>query len=82
MVVSGAGSNTTSVTSIEGTLFAHAHKGFVVFDFHESKKSPDGMVVVSAVETGRGERPVFSLSLDLAREKAPPQPVPAKVPKP
>jgi hypothetical protein len=82
VVVSGAASNTTGVTSIEGTLFAHAHKGFVVFDFHEAKENADGALVVSVIETGRGERPVFSLALDLARAQAPPQPVPAKVPKP
>jgi hypothetical protein len=83
VVVSGAGSNTTGVTSIQGTLFAHGHKGFVVFDFHRVKHKADGVVLVSVVETGSGERPVFSLALDLARETAPPQPVPPKVaPKP
>jgi len=77
VVVSGAASNTTGVTSIEGTLFAHSHKGFVVFDFHEAKKNADGVLLVNVVETGRGERPIFSLALDLAREQAPPVPVPA-----
>lgn len=76
VVVSGAGSNTSGVTSIDGTLFAHAHRGFVVFDFHRAKKNIDGVLVVKVVETGRGDRPVFSLALDLAREQAPPQKVP------
>jgi hypothetical protein len=83
VVVSGAGSDITGVTSIEGTLFAHGHRGFVVFDFHRRKKSHDGLLLVNVVETGRGTRPVFSLALDLAREQAPPQKVPAsKVPAP
>jgi hypothetical protein len=38
---------------------------------------------VNVVETGRGKKPVFSLALDLAHEKAPPQPVsPKKAPAP
>ena len=78
VVVSGAASNVTGVTSIEGTLFAHAHKGFVVFDFHRANETADGVLLVNVVETGRGERPIFSLALDLAREKATPQPVPPK----
>ena len=83
VVVSGAASNITGVTSIDGTLFAHAHKGFVVFDFYRAKKTADGVLLVNVVETGRGKKPVFSLALDLAHEKAPPQPVsPKKVPAP
>jgi hypothetical protein len=75
VVVSGSASNTTGVTAIDGTLFAHAHKGFVVFDFHRAKGTHDGALVVNVVETGRGERPVFSLALDLSREKSAPQKV-------
>lgn len=83
VVVSGAGSEVTGVTATEGTLFAHGHRGFVVFDFHRAKENIDGALVVKVVETGRGERPVFSLALDLGREQAPPQKVPAsKVPGP
>jgi hypothetical protein len=78
VVVSGSASNTTGVTAIDGTLFAHAHKGFVVFDFHRTKGTHDGVLLVNVVETGRGERAIFSLALDLAREKAPPQKVPPK----
>jgi Calcineurin-like phosphoesterase len=83
VVVSGAASNVTGVTSIDGTLFAHAHKGFVVFDFYRARKTADGVLLVNVVETGRGKKSVFSLALDLSREKAPPQPVsPKKVPAP
>ncbi|MGH7337522.1 MAG: hypothetical protein ACREI7_08090, partial [Myxococcota bacterium] len=77
VVVSGAASKVTGVTSIEGTLFAHSHRGFVVFDFHRAKEDIDGVVVVKVVETGRSKRPVFSLALDLGREEAPPERVPA-----
>jgi hypothetical protein len=77
IVVSGAASETTGVTSIEGTLFAHAHRGFIVFDLHEAEETHDGVLVVNVVETGGGRKPVFSLALDLAREQAPPERVPA-----
>jgi hypothetical protein len=83
VVVSGAASDTSGVTAIEGTLFAHGHRGFIVFDFHRTKDNVDGMLLVKVVETGRGERPVFSLALDLAREQSPPEKVPpSKVPGP
>src|SRR6185503_10294505 len=72
VVVSGAASNISGVTSIEGTLFAHGHRGFVVIDFQRAKENIDGVAVVKVVETGRGEKPVFSLALDLAREQSPP----------
>jgi hypothetical protein len=82
IVVSGAASGVGHVTSIDGTLFAHAHRGFIVFDFHEAKETRDGVLVVNAVETGRGEKPVFSLALDLARESNLPKRVPAKTQEP
>ena len=82
VVVSGASSGTTRVTSIEGTLFAHAHRGFIVFDFHEAKENRDGVLVANVVETGRGEKPVFSLALDLAHEANLPKRVPAKTQEP
>jgi len=82
IVVSGASSGITGVTSTDGTLFAHAHRGFIVFDFHEAKETRDGVLVANVVETGRGEKPVFSLALDLAREANLPKPVPAKTQKP
>jgi len=53
-----------------------------VFDFHEAKETRDGVLVANVVETGRGEKPVFSLALDLAREANLPKPVPAKTQKP
>jgi hypothetical protein len=77
VVVSGAASETTGVTSIEGTLFAHAHRGFIVFDLHEAGATHDGVLMANVVETGAGTKPVFSLALDLAREQASPQRVPS-----
>ena len=69
LVVSGGGSseNITTVTAIAGTLFAHAHAGFVVLDFFAP--TPDfgdagagDRVVLRVVEAGRG-RPVFEMEL-------------------
>jgi hypothetical protein len=76
VVVSGSATKVSGVTSIDGTLFAHAHRGFIAFDFHEAVENADGVLVVNVVETGRGEKPVFSLALDLAHEKSPPEKVP------
>jgi hypothetical protein len=78
VVVSGAASRVTRVTSLESTLFAHAHLGFVVFDFHVAEGKRDGVLLVHVVETGRGDEPVFTLGLDLGREEAPPQEIPAE----
>jgi len=69
LVVSGAGSarNVTTVTAIAGTLFAHAHPGFVVLDFYGDTadfgdaSAPD-RVVLRVVEAGRS-RPVFEMEL-------------------
>jgi len=65
MIVSGAGSASeiTSVAAIEGTLFAHAHPGFVVLDFFASE-APGDALLVRVVETG-ARRPVFSLGIEL-----------------
>ena len=65
LVVSGAGSagRITGVTAVEGTIFAHSHPGFVVFDFFASKGAGD-VVLVRVVETGQAE-PVFTLGIDL-----------------
>lgn len=70
LVVSGAGSTSmiTGVTAIEGTLFAHAHTGFVVLDFFATPGRPDS-VLVRVVETGK-ERPVFTLGIDLEASAA------------
>jgi hypothetical protein len=76
VVVSGAASRVTGVTSLESTLFAHAHLGFIVMDFYEAEGKPDGVLLVHVVETGRGEDPVFTLGLDLGREGAPAQEIP------
>jgi hypothetical protein len=76
VVVSGAASQVTRVTSLESTLFAHAHLGFVVFDLYEAAGKPGGVLLVHVLETGRGEDPVFTLGLDLGREEAPPEEIP------
>jgi hypothetical protein len=78
VIVSGAASNTSSVTSTDDTLFAHAHLGFIVVDFYEDPRSPDGAALVNVIETGRGDKPVFALALNLAREKAPPEQIPTR----
>jgi hypothetical protein len=69
LVVSGAGSvrNITTVTAIAGTLFAHAHPGFVVLDFYGDTAdfgdaSASDRVVLRIVEAGRA-RPVFEMEL-------------------
>jgi hypothetical protein len=69
LVVSGAGSprNITTVTAIAGTLFAHAHPGFVVLDFYGDTAdfgdaSASDRVVLRVVEAGRA-RPVFEMEL-------------------
>lgn len=51
-VISGAGSTkkVSTVTHIEPTLFAHAHPGFVVLDFHRRAQGDE--VLLHVVETG------------------------------
>jgi len=65
LVVSGAASAgaITGVTAIDGTLFAHSHPGFVVFDFYRVNRGADALQV-RVVETGR-ERPVYQLAYEL-----------------
>jgi hypothetical protein len=68
LVVSGAGSarNISTVTAIAGTLFAHAHAGFVVLDFYGPADAGDNAkgdrVILRVIETGR-PRPVFEMEL-------------------
>jgi hypothetical protein len=70
LVVSGAGSagNVDTVTAISGTLFAHAHPGFVVIDFYgdaDFGDAPAGdRAMLRVIETGRS-RPVFEMELPL-----------------
>jgi hypothetical protein len=70
LVVSGAGSpsNITTVTAIAGTLFAHAHAGFMVLDFYGDADFGDALagdrVMLRVIETGR-TRPVFEMELPL-----------------
>jgi hypothetical protein len=69
LIVSGAGSTekVTSVTAIDGTLFAHSHPGFIVLDFLELL-GPSDALLVRVIETGKRE-PVFSLGLELLPKK-------------
>jgi hypothetical protein len=76
IVVSGAGSKTGGVTSIEGTLFAHGQLGFVAFDFFDVPKAAQGTLLVQVLEPAFGEEPVAAFGLALARETETPQPVP------
>jgi hypothetical protein len=68
LVVSGAASagQITGVTAIDGTLFAHAHPGFVVFDFFRIDGVTDALQA-QVVETGT-PRPVFRVSYALPAE--------------
>jgi hypothetical protein len=76
IIVSGSASRVSSVTSIEGTLFAHAHLGFVVMDFYRLEGGTEETALVRVVETGRGKDPVFTTAIDLKREEAPAETVP------
>jgi hypothetical protein len=69
VIVSGAATPVTCVTRLEETLFAHAHRGFVVLDFYGYTDAADGTLLAHVVETGRGDRPVFSAALSLRREE-------------
>jgi hypothetical protein len=72
LVVSGAGSprNISTVTAIAGTLFAHAHPGFIVLDFYGAgapgDAAQDDRAVLRVVESGRA-RPVFEMELPQRR---------------
>jgi hypothetical protein len=73
VIVSGALSRLSSVTAIDGTLFAHAHLGFIVMDFY--KLGAEETCLVHVVETGRGDRPVFTVAVDLKKKQAPAEPL-------
>jgi hypothetical protein len=77
VIVSGAASRLSTVTSVDGTLFAHAHLGFVVMDFF--RLGTEETCLVQVVETGRGDDPVFTVALDLKKKEAPAAPVTAPV---
>lgn len=68
VIVSGAASTVSGVTAIEGTLFAHAHLGFVVMDF--LRVDGEETLLVHVVQTDRGRDPVFTLAIDLEGEQA------------
>jgi calcineurin-like phosphoesterase family protein len=74
VIVSGAASRLTGVTSIDGMLFAHAHLGFVVMDFY--RLGTEETCLVHVVETGRGDEPVFTVALDLSKKTTAPVPLP------
>lgn len=70
LVISGAGSaqNVNTVTAISGTIFAHAHPGFMVVDFYGDADFGDALAgdraMLRVIETGRS-RPVFEMELPL-----------------
>jgi hypothetical protein len=73
VIVSGAASRVSGVTSIDATLFAHAHLGFVVMDFFKLENEETALVRV--IETGRGDDPVYTSAIDLKKKDAPTQPI-------
>jgi hypothetical protein len=75
VIVSGAASDTTTVTAIEGTIFAHAALGFVVLDFYRLEDGTEETMLVRVVETAAGETPVFQMAVGLRDEGAPAAPV-------
>jgi hypothetical protein len=75
VIVSGAASDTTTVTAIEGTIFAHAALGFVVLDFYRLEDGTEETMLVRVVEAAAGETPVFQMAVDLRDEEAPAAPV-------
>jgi hypothetical protein len=77
VIVSGAASRLSTVTSVDGTLFAHAHLGFVVMDFF--RLGTEETCLVQVVETGRGDDPIFTVALDLKKKEVPAAPLPAPV---
>jgi hypothetical protein len=77
VIVSGAASRLSTVTSVDGTLFAHAHLGFVVMDFF--RLGAEETCLVQVVETGRGDAPVFAVALDLKKKEVSAAPLPAPV---
>ena len=75
VVVSGSATRVSPVTPIEGTLFAHAERGFIVFDFHRGDAgNARGTLFVQVVEVGH-EGPVAAIAIDLARKEKPPEAV-------
>jgi hypothetical protein len=75
IVVSGSATKVSGVTSIESTLFAHARRGFVIFDFYDSGSTDGGTLLVQVAEVGHDE-PVAVIGLDLDREQEEPEMVP------
>lgn len=76
IVVSGSATKVSNVTSIDSTLFAHAKRGFIVFDFYETGPMDEGTLVVQVAEIGHGEEPVAVIGLELGREEEAPEAVP------
>ena len=72
VIVSGALVRLSTVTSVDGTLFAHAHLGFVVMDFY--KLGTEETCLVHVVETGQ-DAPVFTVAVDLKKKNTSPAPL-------
>ena len=75
VIVSGAASRVSSVTTLPESLFAHAHLGFVVMDFYKLEGGTEETLLVRVVETGKDE-PVFATAVDLKEPEGEPQTVP------
>jgi hypothetical protein len=65
VVVSGAATKVSAVTHLPGTLFAHARRGFVVFDLHGASSRDGESLLVRVVELG-SEEPAASFVFELA----------------
>jgi hypothetical protein len=67
VVVSGAATRVSAVGAIEGTLFAHAHRGFVVFDFYRAgpEAGASDLLLAKVVETGSPD-PVATFAVALS----------------
>jgi hypothetical protein len=78
VIVSGARTAVLRI-SVDGTLFAHAHLGFVMMDFF--RLGIEETCLVQVVETSRGHDPVFTVALDLKKKEVPAAPLPAPVPR-
>ena len=77
VVVSGAATKLSRVTAIEGTLFAHSRRGFVVFDFYDTGATHEGTLLVQVAEADHADRPVAAIGLDLGYEEDEPERVPS-----
>jgi hypothetical protein len=65
VVVSGSATRVSGVAAIEGTLFAHAHRGFVVFDLYAASAVMGASTLLAKVVEVGSEKPVAAVALEL-----------------